>query len=75
MNFEKHKREDGTINLQDVFDDAFSLEEAEDFMATPRRLENARTFLADVQALQPIKSRQTAAVAVAFAKHIANAER
>lgn len=73
MNFEKHRREDGSYLLHDLFDDSFSLNEAKLFMTSKAKLAAAHAFLADLEALNPTTSREVAALAVATAKSLARA--
>lgn len=73
MNWEKYRRTDGsgTINLSEAFDELVITKGDRDYLTSKAGLDAAYKYLVDVESLNPVKSRQMAAIAIATAKHIA----
>lgn len=66
MNWEKYRKADGNINLEWVFDEEI-VQKNQDEDSSNRNLDAGYSYLASIESMQGIVSRQAAAIAIATA--------
>jgi len=67
-NLDKYRRKDGTINLEEAFEYIYNM--TSQCVSDTYHFEEAIKYLNDVEDMQPIKSRQAAAIILVNAKRI-----
>lgn len=71
INLQNHRREDGTYDLESAFYALLQTWNTEQYKSTPPGIDAALRFLKDVEAIEPVISRQAAAIALATARALA----